>query len=684
MDNLTLIPENSIPANLNKATKETFRLLTLLSKNAEFLDKMAKTYGNEFDLEQLNVLCQQWRSGDFSNLPQIKILSTTELNGVRGAFSAETNTIYLSREFITQKPKEITRVLLQEIGHWVDTKINKIDAVGDEGAIFSALATGHNLSNTQLAQLKAINDFDTIVVDGKTISIEKASFEGTNLSDLQSGLVNVIDTLNTSLKTVAFANSLPLVGDALKDSSDSAVNFLTELKNTINSLNTNSAEQVRQDLFTALKGLGWLLDRNGNGDVDDLDIELTESDTQVLFNFSLGQTPVSLQTGIGFDIGLLGLGLTVNDDSKVKTDISFSFDLKFGVDKNTGFFFDTAGEDELKVNLETTLPNFNAIGELGFLQVEITDNTTQPTMFAGTFGLDIQSGLNVTPTLTGQADINLHLQGKIPTTSDTDIPLLPSLGTDLSLSWGFNDTDASNPLNPSFGDPPQLAFKNVSLNLGSFFSEFVNPILGPVQDALSPIEPIIDFLTDDLPLVGFSLIDLIELLSKFQSTIPQGLPGGGQQQITTGIKVIDFLDTILSIPTDSANTPIALGDFNLLGGNDLRTSLLSNFTVDNFNSILNDVEQALRDIGADDAVDYLNNTKGGLTNNGPTFPLVEDPKQAFGLLLGKDPDLFRWNLSDTLRVADKDSKFFGKIIGVNLSYEYSAGLNLVLGFDTNG
>jgi Ca2+-binding RTX toxin-like protein len=514
-----------------------------------------------------------------------------------------------------------------------------------------------------------------------------ANYEGLNLATIRTELEKVLDALEANLKTVTFANSLPLVGKGLSTATGSAVDFLKDLKTKLTAqLDTGSVEQIQQTLGDALGqgGLGWLQDVNGDGNKDAGDITLTDTAQQVTFGFSLGRDPVSIASGIGFDIGLPALGLKVTDGSKVKTDVGFSLKLGFGVNKDTGFFVDTAPKDELKVGLTTSLQNFNATGTLGFLQMEVTDSAAQATQFTGTFGLDLQNALTVVPTLNAQADVNLHLQGKIPVTGNAKTPLLPSIGTDFNLKWQFADANANNPANiAGFGNAPTLAFNNVSLNLGSFVSKFVGPVLGPVQDVLSPVKPVIDFLTDKLPLVGFSPIELFEKTHTIQGQIASG-EGAGKTESTGGIKVIEVLDKLLDIPTDANNTPIPLGSFNLSGASDLRTTALTTIDVSVFQGAFQDLQKGLRDLGANDLVDYLDKSKKELENQGPTFPLIQDPKQAFQLLLGKNPDLFRWDLSNTLHIGDKKDFFFGTVVGAQLHYEYDAGFNLVMGFDTKG
>jgi Calx-beta domain/FG-GAP-like repeat/RTX calcium-binding nonapeptide repeat (4 copies) len=136
------------------------------------------SFGSLFDAEKLENLRQQWATGNFEGLPAIDIRPAAEINGANGAFAAVTNTIYLSQEYIarnTSNPQVISNVLLEEIGHFVDTQINALDSPGDEGAIFSALVRGEKLEEGRLQQLKAKDDTATITLDGQVIQIEQAN-----------------------------------------------------------------------------------------------------------------------------------------------------------------------------------------------------------------------------------------------------------------------------------------------------------------------------------------------------------------------------------------------------------------------------------------------------------------------------------------------------------------------------
>jgi Bacterial toxin 44 len=141
-----------------------------------FSEKMTIAFGEGIDLESATSLIQNL-SNDQS-LPPIEILSAKDINGYKGAFDVLANTVYISEDFLLQNannPDAIASVLLEEIGHSIDSRVNAIDALGDEGEIFSALVRGTTLSQTDVVALKSENDQVTINPNGKPILVETSA-----------------------------------------------------------------------------------------------------------------------------------------------------------------------------------------------------------------------------------------------------------------------------------------------------------------------------------------------------------------------------------------------------------------------------------------------------------------------------------------------------------------------------
>ncbi len=128
---------------------------------------------NSTNAENIRLL---WASGDFSQIPTVEILGSSILGDAKGAYSTTTNTFYVSEDFLnTSSPEDILSVLLEETGHWLDSQLNVIDTLGDEGEIFSALVRGKIYSNDELEKIRAEDDTTTITIDDRVIQVEQAT-----------------------------------------------------------------------------------------------------------------------------------------------------------------------------------------------------------------------------------------------------------------------------------------------------------------------------------------------------------------------------------------------------------------------------------------------------------------------------------------------------------------------------
>ncbi|MGK7898129.1 MAG: phosphodiester glycosidase family protein [Xenococcus sp. (in: cyanobacteria)] len=151
---------------INQAVVEGHQYLQGFAANPEFEAKMDLAFGENWN-KQANI-----------SLPEISVISSTEINGANGAFAEATNTVYLSKEFLAQNLEnigEVTDVWLEEFGHYIDSQINIVDAVGDEGAIFSAVVQGKDLSEADIEALKGEDDKAVVVIDGLPTFVEKSS-----------------------------------------------------------------------------------------------------------------------------------------------------------------------------------------------------------------------------------------------------------------------------------------------------------------------------------------------------------------------------------------------------------------------------------------------------------------------------------------------------------------------------
>jgi PA14 domain/Bacterial pre-peptidase C-terminal domain len=173
--------------------------LQTFAADPHFDPKMSLAFGEDWNREAGVRLRQDWLAGNVSDMPEVQILPGDILTNANGAYSRETNTIYLSRQFLTENahnPGAIADVLLEEYGHAIDATINTHDAAGDEGDIFASVVRGKTLSPGELLELKAEDDSGTIFLNGQSIPIE---MDDTPLTAPNLGVLTGTRTFSNSL-----------------------------------------------------------------------------------------------------------------------------------------------------------------------------------------------------------------------------------------------------------------------------------------------------------------------------------------------------------------------------------------------------------------------------------------------------------------------------------------------------
>ncbi|MBE9145602.1 Calx-beta domain-containing protein, partial [Planktothrix mougeotii] len=232
--------------------------LQQFATNPELTDKIDQAFGNNWDIQKAQSLTQDWLTGEFKGLPEIKIVSQADINGANGAFADAIDTIYLSREFLAQNtanPEAVVDVLLEETGHFIDSVINSTDTPGDEGELFAALLQSKTLTPIQLAEIQAEDDTATVVIDGQTLVIEQdntlsTAFDVGTLSGTRSfsGWVGSTDTNDYYRFYVGSSNNLSLNLNGL--SADADVQLLNSSGGVITSsaYGGSTAESITQSL----------------------------------------------------------------------------------------------------------------------------------------------------------------------------------------------------------------------------------------------------------------------------------------------------------------------------------------------------------------------------------------------------------------------------------------------------
>ena len=169
---------------------------------------LTQAFGNAFDRSVADILLQNWQAKDFTEFPEIELISRSEINNANGAYAKDTKTIYLAKELLLQGNRElIATVILEEYGHHLDTLLNQVDTPGDEGALFSALVRGKKLTPEQLQTIRVENDNAIVVLNGQPVRVrieQAASFPYSEEGTTNSSRVT-LDTGGTKGKiTLAF------------------------------------------------------------------------------------------------------------------------------------------------------------------------------------------------------------------------------------------------------------------------------------------------------------------------------------------------------------------------------------------------------------------------------------------------------------------------------------------------
>jgi arsenate reductase-like glutaredoxin family protein len=104
---------------------------------------------------------------------QLQDKSGTQTSGqALGAYSQSNDTVYISRELLHSDPSKAEKILTEEVGHAIDTRVNVSDAKGDEGDIFSRQIHGESMSAETLKALKQENDSGVIEINGNKVEVE--------------------------------------------------------------------------------------------------------------------------------------------------------------------------------------------------------------------------------------------------------------------------------------------------------------------------------------------------------------------------------------------------------------------------------------------------------------------------------------------------------------------------------
>lgn len=549
-----------------------------------------------------------------------------------------------------------------------------------------------------------------------------------------------IDSIDQQLSKVI--GDLPLVGNAMSgaihSTSDAFNTVSAQVQSALSTLSSDATihgTDIQNAIFAALGPSGLHILPASIASASDVPIQLVDTDgntsngaEQVNFNLELQGNLFTTTLNPQFKIGLPALGLAVTSGD---IQAQASYDIKLNIDANAtdGLYIDLTPNPEVSLKLAVTAPGLHLKGNLGFLQLDATDGTpgtspTQHTQLVGTISADLSVGgdekltasnlgsLVSNSSLDASAEADVHLHSVLSFGGSAQFP---SLDADLDMTWSLANAslNSGGVTDPTFGGEPDVQFNNIQLDVGSFFSKFVTPIVNELQTILKPLQPIIDLLNTRMPI--FSDIGFLEnkfdtnhdgkvsLLEVLNAIVPQD---------TTFLNTVVGIDNLInSVPSLTGDALLNLGSFELGGssnanGADLRslTDLtgvnLSTFSAGDITSEMTALGNSIGGSVGAQVGNFLgtiadNSTfggGGGSDGAGLQFPILQNPASAFKLLLGQNVDLFTFD-TPTLDLKAPLDVFFpilgplgvelkGTVDTANTLAEFKAHMDM--GYDTTG
>jgi Ca2+-binding RTX toxin-like protein len=561
--------------------------------------------------------------------------------------------------------------------------------------------------------------------------LSNSDSDSCDLGGMVQGIRSFLDVLDAGLQS-DILSELPLIGDL-----NNPDGFFADFRSVLDPmlLALSDTDNLRSFLFENLGAgspagtgakLNILRDKDGNS-VDSID-EIGDFTDLTLGNQALiptsGSQCASVQLRLGgqlvlpvnFDLGLDAIVFDVSTSGGLELVLDYDIQIGLEVDKATGVAFllnDDPNDPEIELTAAVQLQDGTELSvELFFLEIAARENPggdpLDKTQLSGNLDINL-SGVSdpaklrldeITSTpFNNLIDIAMNITAMIDLELEagTVNPDLPSVKADLFVDWEFN-VNFGDP-NPFMGQLNDVSFGNFTLDLGGYVSQVMKPIVEKIDEILEPLDPLLEFLAFEVPLIS----DVSELLGQDPITILSliELFGDGAASV---VEFIDIVIQIRQVVKDIANAPgdsfeISFGNFDLLStGKDPR---------DGSTQFTPTTEDAGAFAGSEDFDDKLDNTVGQdspegffagilstLREVGVEFPLLDNPSMAFNLLFGQPVDLVTYDflgteLHDRLEANFDWSVSFGPIIPpVPLYAEIFAGFSVFadikLGFDTYG
>ncbi len=534
------------------------------------------------------------------------------------------------------------------------------------------------------------------------------------LSGWLNGAIVFIDALTAVLES-DLVDGLPFV-DGIDLSSDG---FLADLRGvlvTLEAAATTTLGQVQTSLNAALTNASLALDGSATFYIDgraataaELALTMEELfavnfDTNTTndiddFVVDLGLTGLYTES---IDFGELDLGFgPVELDGTGGVDLAASFGLNLGLgySPSQGFFVKgtsnpAAEGNELTVDLGLGLSNPSAIKlDLGPLNFSVTDNTEGGDVVGDAASRELSATLNLdlgTGVLTGSGSSlldDLSVTGSV--LAKLDLELNSNVGLGMGMTTGFYQ-GAGNPITFSWSPGDELNWSGKALedylkfNLSGVYVDF-DDLFGPalsemadwLLDALEPMDPVLDMLTDEVPLIS----DLSKKLDQGAVTYLDAISwfGEGFDSATEFIEIVSKIKNATGSLASSGR--FYLGSLGL-NSDSSASAMSASAAASSPLEYTDDRSDYEGGVSEDEKESLL----GGNGWAGLSFPILDKPsEQLFNFLFGDEADLVVWDIPD-LNAGFELRKSFPIFppLFVELFGGVSFQTNFDMGYDTRG
>lgn len=420
---------------------------------------------------------------------------------------------------------------------------------------------------------------------------------------------------------------------------------------------------------------------------------------------------------VPFDLGIPGLSIkstpTTNSDG-IDVGLGWRLHLKVGLNRDDGFFVQTQDTAAPEFQVGAFLDVHELDAQLAFIKVHQSAHGTDKKEFVGAFVIDIKDSATaddctatctasdgpgsprltldkltnassltdfVKPLLTANIDLDWHLAAQVDSA-------LPGISTNFRLTWGWT-SDA-----PGDFSSLNVAFNDVKLDAGDFLGKAIKPIIQQVVDVFKPVQPVIDTLFEPVPVlsdlseaVGGDPITIASLAETFST-----LAGGPDLQPFLDV-LKNIRDLLKALQGDCSPDPspcITVGSFSLVTAKavtqDANPSTAAGLidsgapSYDLHGDVLTQVNSR--------STKPITETAADTEHMGFSFPFLEHPEKIFGLLVGQDVDLVKFD-SGPLTLGFEFQQSFGPVyapppVNIVVGGGASVTLRIVAGFDTYG